>query len=191
MGNQNIMRVFLTILMICSGFILKAQEHGHETTSHESSEPHSFHHGRNFLLVEYGYTHIAEAIHHDETEVKEGHWVSSFGLDYFRLLSEKWRVGIKLDYELGHYIIPKKDNLKRENVFIVTPVAGFTFLPKWGLYAGPGIEIEESKNLFIFKLGTEYAIELGKGWEIPLGAFVDFKEGYNTYAITAGIGKFF
>lgn len=185
------MRKILTILLIFTGSILMAQEHGHEATSHESSEPHSFHHGRNFFMVEYAYTHIAEAVDHNNVMEKEGHWVSSFGLDYFRLVSERWRIGLKLDYELGHYIIPKKNNLKRENVFIVTPVAGFTILPKWSMYAGPGVEFEESKNLFIMKVGTDYAIELGKGWEIPIGAFVDFKEGYNTYAFTAGLGKFF
>ncbi len=185
------MKELIVILLIFSSSILMAQEHEHENTSHESHESTAFHHGRNFISFEYGYTHITEAVPHHDIMMEEGHWVSSFGIDYFRLINEKWRLGIKLDYELGHYIIPHKQNLKRENVFIALPTAFYSILQGWAVYGGTGIELEESKNLFVCRLGTEYAFDLGNGWEFPIGFFGDFKKGYNTYALTFGIGKIF
>lgn len=180
----------ITVLLIFMSSILTAQEHTEEHAEHAANESHLAH-GKNFVLFEYGYTHIMEGVGHNNVTEEKGHWVSSFGLDYFRLLNEKWRIGVKLDYELGHYIIPHKENLKRENVLIVIPSAAYIVLPGWALYAGAGMEFEESENLFVMRLGTEYAFDLGRGWEIPIGFFGDFKKGYNVYAFTIGIGKFF
>lgn len=186
------MKKILILLVVFVTSISFAQEHEHEVSSHEGNESHAFKHGRNFILFEYGYTHIKEAVAHDNILEEEGHWVSSFGLDYFRVLNEKWKVGVKVDYELGHYIIPHEDDLKRENVLLVIPSASYTVLHGWSIYAGAGMEFEEEKNLFVTRLGTEYGFELGdNGWELPIGVFGDFKEGYNTYAFTIGIGKFF
>lgn len=192
--NQTFIKRFLVALFIFSGSILMAQDHGHESTSHEISNPHAVQHGKNFILFEYGYTHIMEGVkhgEHDEHPVEQGHWVSSFGFDYFRLLNEKWSVGIKLDYELGHYIIPHDEPLNRENVFIVIPSVSYKVLPQWSVYGGAGIEFEGTHNLFVSRLGTEYAFALGDGWELPIGYFYDMKKGYNTYAFTIGIGKIF
>lgn len=184
------MKRILAVLFIFSSSFLIAQEHESEHTHKSNSTKHAVH-GKNFFLFEYGYTHISEAVPHDGHMEEEGHWVSSFGVDYFRILDEKWRVGIKLDYELGHYIIPVKDDLKRENVFLAIPTAAYSIVPGWVVYAGPGIEFEEERNLFVVRVGTDYAFDLGSGWELPVGFFLDCKEGYDTYAFTVGIGKFF
>jgi len=180
------MKELIAMLFIFSASILMAQEYENEPNNSAVFES-----GKNFISFEYAYTHITEAVPHDDLMKEEGHWVSSFGIDYFRLISKKWRLGIKLDYELGHYIIPHKKSLKRENVFIALPTAFYSVLPGWAIYGGSGIEFEESENLFVNRLGTEYAFDLGNGWEFPIGFFGDFKKGYNTYALTFAIGKTF
>lgn len=184
------MKRLLAMVLLFSTTVAIAQEHKLDHTE-EADHTEQKGHGKNFILFEYGYTHISEAVPHDGHMVEEGHWVSSFGIDYFRLLNEKWSAGIKLDYEFGHYIIPEQGDLKRENVFLVIPTAAYSIVPRWVVYAGPGIEFEEEKNLFVVRVGTDYAFHLGHGWELPIGFFLDCKEGYDTYAFTAGIGKVF
>lgn len=189
--SQTFMKKVFIFLFIFSGSIIIAQDHGHGNESHAIDVPHAVQHGKNFILFEYGYTHIMEGVKHGDLLEEEGHWVSSFGLDYFRFLNDKWSVGVKLDYELGHYIIPHDKPLNRENVFIVIPSVSYKVIPQWSVYGGAGMEFEGTHNIFVCRVGTEYAFELGNGWELPIGYFYDFKKGYNTYAFTVGIGKLF
>lgn len=186
---------FITILFISINSFGQ-----HENQSHNNSNVHGTHtskHGKNLIAISYGYDHVRGGVAHDayndesENEDKEGHWVSSIGLDYFRRISEKWEVGLKLDFQLGHYIIPHKDNLERENAFVVVATGVYELMPKWSAFAGAGMEFEKSEHLPVLRLGTEYGFHLQHGWVLPVGFFWDIKDGYNVYAFTVGIGKHF
>lgn len=192
----------LSLFALLISSTLMAQ-HSLETTeeevSHEEHE-HTISHGKNMIVIDYGHDHIKKGVEHgefDEGEFdeSEGHWVSSIGIDYFREISEKWEVGTKLDFQFGHYTIPGdipgEDEIERENAFLALAVGMYKIYPKWAVYAGAGVEFEESENLAVLRLGTDYSFHIADGWAIPVGFFWDIKDGYDVYAFTVGIAKHF
>lgn len=143
------------------------------------------------IAVNYGIDHIKDGVEHGDSTDETGLWISSVGIDYLRHISDKWGVGAKLDLQLGHYIIPHKEDLERENAFVVLAIGSYQILPKWFAFAGAGMEFEKSEHLGVIRVGTEYAFHLKHGWALPAGFFWDIKEGYNVYAFTIGIAKHF
>ena len=141
---------------------------------------------KNGVILTFGYTHIPMGTELNSPEA-EGFFVPTFGLDYVREISHKWDVGIMLDYELDHYLIAEKE-LERENAFIIIARAGYNLIDHLSILAGAGIEIEGHKNLFVFRLGAEYGIHFSKHWMIAPAFFFDWKEGYDTYALSLGVG---
>ena len=144
---------------------------------------------RNKIIFNYAYSYIPQGAEEDNLE--EGHFVPSIGLDYFRVIHPRWELGILLDYELATYIIPRKENLKRDRAFLIIPGVGYTILNGWNLFAGAGIELERHKNLFVVRLGTDYTFQFRKGWGIPIGMVYDIKEGYDVWSLAVGISKSF
>ena len=120
-----------------------------------------------------------------------GHFVPGIGLDYLYTLHPKWEVGIMIDIELGSYVIPHKNDLKRENAVILALLGVYKLYPRWHLLLGGGIELERHEHLGIIRLGTDYIFPVGKGWFIPLGLLFDIKEGFDAWSWKAGIAKEF
>ncbi|SNR52214.1 hypothetical protein SAMN06265371_104255 [Lutibacter agarilyticus] len=183
-------KLLLGVLLISTTLFAQHSEEELENNSHNEGT-HTVSHGKNMIAIDYGIDHIKEGVKHGDAIDEEGHWVSSIGIDYFRGISEKWGVGVKFDIQLGHYIIPHKENLERENAFIALAVGSYKILPKWGVFAGAGVEFEKNENLGVIRVGTEYLFHLKHGWAIPVGFFWDIKEGYDVYAFTVGIAKHF
>ena len=166
------------ILCFLNGYVF-AQEEPKET----QIEP------KNIALFTFGYTHIPKGSELD-SEDANGFFVPAIGLDYIRRVSHKWRVGVMLDYELDHYLVVEKE-LERENAFIVVAGVGYNPIKHLFIFSGGGIEIEGNANLFVFRFGAEYGFHLKKQWVIAPAFFFDLKEGYDTYAISLGVGYIF
>ena len=184
------LKLSLCILLVSTTLMAQHSVELVDESSHENGK-HTVSHGKNMIAIDYGIDHIKDGVEHGESLEEEGHWVSSIGVDYFREVSEKWEVGVKLDIQLGHYIIPHKDNLERENAFIALAVGSYKVLPKWAIFAGAGMEFEKNENLGVIRVGTDYSFHLTQGWAIPVGFFWDIKDGYDVYAFTVGIAKHF
>jgi hypothetical protein len=184
-------KLLISILLVSTTMLAQHSEEKLEDESFHNQAPHTVSHGKNLIAIDYGIDHIKEGVKHGDAIHEEGHWVSSIGVDYFRKVSEKWEVGVKFDVQLGHYIIPHKDNLERENAFIALAVGSYEILPKWAVFAGAGMEFEKNENLAIVRVGTDYMFPIVDGWAIPVGFFWDIKEGYNVYAFVVGIAKHF
>ena len=108
-------QIFLIILSVLVLFNLSAfAREGHEENQSES---------KNALVLNFGYTHIPQGAELG-SESTGGFFVPSIGLDYGRVMGERWEIGIMLDYELDHYLIVEKD-LERENAFIVVAGVGY------------------------------------------------------------------
>jgi len=147
----------------------------------EAAKPHK-------IALVLGVTHIPDAF--EEGQFEKAVYVPTIGLDYFYQLDEKWKFGLAVDLELGNYLVDfNRAPLSRENALIIVAAAGFEILPRWGIIAGPGIEFEKSKNLFIFRIGTEYEFELGNDWGLSPSLNYDFKEEYSTWAFGIGLSK--
>lgn len=182
--------VLFCVLFISTTLLAQHSEEELTATSYKG-EVHETNLGKNLIVIDYGIDHIKEGVKHGDAIHEEGHWVSSIGIDYLRRISEKWEVGVKFDIQLGHYIIPHKDNLERENAFIAIAVGSYELLPSWAVFAGGGIEFEKNENLGVVRVGTDYSFHLKHGWALPIGFFWDIKEGYNVYAFTVGLAKHF
>ncbi|MBB6459523.1 hypothetical protein [Flammeovirga kamogawensis] len=154
-------------------------------SAQEKKEP------KHFISITNANTYIPKGAGVDNLDHK-GHFVPGFGIDYLYRFLPKWEVGIMADFEVGEYIIPHDEPLKRENALVLALVATYTLIPNWNVFMGGGVELEKDHNLGIFRLGTEYAFPIGQqGWAIPLGVFYDIKEGYDAWSISVGVGKAF
>lgn len=143
----------------------------------------------NVALV-FGITHIPKTISEGETLNSQN--LPTIGADYFYHFSQKWRLGVVIDVELGKYEVEFNDeNLKREIAVVTGVVAGYKILKEWSILAGPGIEFERNKNLFILRVNTEYEFELGKNWGLFPSVGYDFKKEYGTYSLGIGVSKGF
>lgn len=140
---------------------------------------------KNVLLLSFGYTHIPSGAELEAADTKS-FFVPAIGIDYGHIVGKRWEIGIMLDIELDHYLIVKKE-LERENAFIA--VAGVAYNPVGHLYVfgGVGVEIEKNQNLFVLRLGTEYAIHLSDHWALAPAFYFDWKEDYDTYALSLGL----
>ena len=144
---------------------------------------------KHLITVAIGYSYIPKGASHGE-ESADGVFIPSLGLDYFYKISPKWEIGLMTDFEFGEYVIFDKD-LNRKNAIVVTAIASYSLTESINLFAGGGIEFEESHNLGIVRVGGEYAFNLNKGWIIAPGFFYDFKEGYDSWSLSLAFGKEF
>ena len=86
------------------------------------------------------------------------------GTGYSYRFNCKWSIALEANIEGGNYLI--KGDIQRENVFIIAAVAGYELMPRWGLFFGGGIEIENHKNYAVMRLATDYLFPIGKDWDI-------------------------
>lgn len=135
-------------------------------------------------------TWIPEGAQQDNRN-NEGHFAPGMGMDFFYRLSPKWEIGTMLDIEFAEYIIPRKNDLKRERAFVVTLMGAYTLSSRWNLFFGGGVELERHESFPVFRVGGEYVIPLKQEWFIPMGAFVDVKPGFHAWSLMIGIGKTF
>ncbi len=157
------------------------------TFSQENDEEEQTKHKVVLLL---GLTHIPETI--EEGEPLKSEEVPTIGVDYFYKFNPKWQLGVVVDLELGKYAVDfGGENIPRENAVVTGLVAGYTLLKGWSIFAGPGVEFERSRNIFIVRASTEYEFELGKNWGLAPGICFDFKKEYSTYSLGIGISKSF
>ncbi|WP_200975303.1 hypothetical protein [Echinicola sp. 20G] len=145
---------------------------------------------KNRVLFSLGYTWIPQGAELEEMEVGDGFFVPAVGFDYFRKIHERWEIGMMWDWELDHYIVISEE-LERERAMLFALVANYELTEKWAVFAGGGAEFEKNENLAIFRLGTEYAIEMQNNWEFVPALMFDFKKGYDTWSLSLGFCKKF
>ncbi|WP_194766773.1 hypothetical protein [Tamlana sp. I1] len=145
---------------------------------------------KNQINFVFGYTHIPSAFEDGDRE--DPVFVPTIGLDYFRTLNEKWVLGMILDLELANYIVEfNREDLERDKALLVGVLAGYKVIEELTIMAGPGLEFEDHKNLFVMRIGAEYEIELGNSWLLLPSIDFDFKQEYTSYGLNVGIGKKF
>jgi len=166
---------------------LFGQEHEKANNEHHEVDE-EFKHNR--LLFEFGYTHIPDG--YEDIEGDQDIWVPTFGLSYVYHFNHKWGASLTTNLETAKYQVPgDTEDFTRENVLIISAVGIYEILPNWGVFVGPGIEIEKHHNFAMLRFGTEYIMLLNKNWFItPIFTF-DHKFQYTSVEISLGIGKRF
>lgn len=145
---------------------------------------------RNFIIASFGYTYIPGGAALEEEVVEDGFFVPTIGFDYVREVSERWMLGLMVDVELGQYLVLEK-NLERENATLFVFTGKYEFLEHWGLIGGGGLEVDSHNSLAIFRFGLERHFELENGWEIGIPFVLDYKRGYDTWALSVALAKKF
>ena len=171
-------------LFVLSNSLL-AQEHHQENESHQAED-----FKKHSLSLEFGYTHIPDG--YEEIQGDQAIWIPSFGLAYVYHFNHKWAAGLTINMETGNYLIEfNREDLERENVLIIAATATYEILPNWGVFLGPGIELESNHNFAVLRFGTDYAIRMKKNWFITPVLTFDHKVDYTSWEIAIALGKRF
>lgn len=178
--------IIIFFIFLISTIPALAQEEMEEQQETEESGQEK----RHSLAFVFGFTHIPKAT--KDGKVEEAVFVPTIGLDYFYEFSDKWFVGGAFDMELGIYEVDiEDDEISREIAVVLGALVGYEVIPGWAVLAGPGIEFEKNKNLFVLRFGTEYTFELGNDWGLHPSFTYDFKKDYSAYALGIGLKKRF
>ena len=137
----------------------------------------------------FGFTFIPLAGELGDTDAR-GLFVPSLRLDYFFHLYPRWAIGFMANYELDHYMIIQ-EQIERDHALGLTLVGMFDITRHLGLFTGAGVEIEPHRHLGVFRLGTEYSIELGRSWTLVPRVYFDLKKNYNTWSFALTLSKEF
>ena len=124
--------------------------------------------------VVMGYSHIPHAFEGTKTVAI----IPSWGLDLDYVFHPKWAVALQTDIKLQSFEVEDKDQvvLVRNYPISFAVVGAYKVLPRWRLFFGPGIEYEQSRSLWIFKLGAEYAFEISEEFEIGVGLMYENRQ---------------
>lgn len=118
--------------------------------------------------------------------------IPAWGLDLNYHFHKRWAVGIQGDIKLQNFKIEdeKEVLLERNFPFSVALVAYYKTLKHWGFFIGPGIEFEESENLFLIKGGVEYGFEISENFEIEVGLIYENRdEVYDGFTFGVAFNK--
>ncbi|TNJ46182.1 hypothetical protein KFZ70_08590 [Tamlana fucoidanivorans] len=174
-------RIMLFFILLCILNSYAQSEYENETEEKEL---------KNEVIFEFGFTHIPKAF--EEGKLEESLFVPTIGVGYYREITATWSLGMVLDLELADYLVPfGREDLERDRAFILAVLAGYSFAKNWNIIAGPAIEFEKNKNLFVLRGGLEYGIELGSNWGVLTSFVYDFKEEYGTWGLNIGVSRKF
>ncbi len=114
-----------------------------------------------------------------------------FDVDYY--FHRRWSTALQGDVKIQSFEVEDGATvLKRTNPFALTLALHYHALRHWSFYAGPGIELESHKNLFLVKTGTEYSFEINENFEIALNLIYENKsEVYDSWTFGVAFNKVF
>ena len=110
------------------------------------------------------------------------------GLDYFYRINRRWGAGFLGALELDHYVVTD-DQVERENAVNMTLVGMFSATKHLDFFLGGGVEVEQHDNLGVFRLGTQYSIDVGKHWALVPKLHFDIKGNYNTWNLAMSFAR--
>jgi hypothetical protein len=147
---------------------------------------------KNRIAPLLGYVFVPEEV---ENESGKFRLVPTFGLDYERMITDKFSIGLFNDFEASAYFIkdPEAEEgvLEREYVFITTLCLIYSPVERWTVYVGGGYEFEVHENFAVLRLGSEYEIPIRNNWDVAFGLSWDHKQIYNSVGFTVAFGKRF
>ncbi len=150
-AKKSLSNVFISIsLLLLSCSYLLAQAHDEQKGN--TSDSHEFKHHRVAIILGHGHVFGAE----DVNSGKSIATIPTWGFDYQYWINEKFGVSLKSDIEIMDYVVTIDSNteVERNNPVIVSTVFLYNPAKGWNLFAGPGIEFEESHNFFIVRAGV-------------------------------------
>ena len=179
--------IIISLLLLSFSYLF-GQEH--DEHKEHGSEAHEFKHHRVALIIGHGHVFGAEEVNSDKKIATMPTW----GLDYQYWINRKFGLGLKSDIEIMDYVVTLEDHTEteRNNPIIVSTVFLYNPAKGWNLFAGPGIEFEESHNFFVIRAGFGYEFELPGHWDFAPEFVFDLKDGHiGAFTWGIGVGKRF
>ena len=121
-------------------------------------------------------------------------YVPTYGIEYERIFSRWFAVGINNEIELQNYVIENAagESINRSFIYVVSVVAIFQPIKNIILFIGPGYELTSDHNFAIVKVGAYYPFKLTRQWDFtPLIAFDRVSNLYTTFTFGISVGKKF
>lgn len=180
---------FLSILCLYSIAQNNTEEHQHSNPDKEFHSHNEHHDLRVGLVVAHTYI-PTNTIRGQETFI-----VPTIGLDIEYWVNHKWGIGLHNDLELEVFEVETdQGGIFIEKRFPILFTLDVLYKPYKGLVllAGPGYEIEPNQNLYVFRAGIEYEVELNEVWDFAPVIVYDYRHNaFDTYSYGIGIGMRF
>lgn len=171
----------ITICCFLSTLFLFSQNHD---TSFDNNENES--HFR--ISAGLAHTYLPE----ETTDGTQNLILPSIALDIEYWFNHRWGIGLHNDLELLNFEIKDNDDqvfIEREFPVLLTFDALWKPYKELVLFVGPGVELEQEKNYFVFRAGCEYEIPFSSNWDLAPLVFYDMRDGaYNTLTVGLGVG---
>ena len=180
--------VFSTFIILWSFNLLSAQDQLTEQYEDHNEPCRHRNHLRTSLFI--GHTYLNT----DTKKGKELLVLPSIGIDLEYFFNHQIGIGLHNDIELLTFEVESEENVFVEREYPVLITLDAVWHHKSGLvfYGGPGIEFEKQQDYFVFRFGTELALELNEHWDLYPSVFYDFRQGaYNSLNIGFGVGRSF
>ena len=171
----------LAVLTLIFALVFSSNAQGQDSDLKEESLK------RHRIGLAMGHSHIPTA-----TEIEGENSVAlvpSWGLSYTYRFSERFSIGLKSDLEISKYTIEDSEGeeLDRENPFSLALSIEYKFYKGLGAFIAPGIEFEDSEDLFISLIGVFYEVEINETWDLTPELIYELKGGH-TGAVIFGLG---
>jgi hypothetical protein len=117
--------------------------------------------------------------------------IPTWGVDVDYFFHRRWSVAMQTDIMLQDFEVKVEDlELERNMPVALVGVLHYHALRHWSFYLGPGVELEQSENLFLVRAGTEYSFEITEDFEIALNLLYENKdELYDTWTFGIAFNK--
>jgi hypothetical protein len=103
--------------------------------------------------------------------------IPGWGIDIDYKFRKRWSVDFQSDIKLQSFEVKDGEaELQRTDPFAIALALHFYTLKHLSFFSGPGYEFEKTKNLWMFKLGSEYGFEISEDFEIGLNLIYENKQ---------------
>lgn len=117
--------------------------------------------------------------------------IPTWGMDVDYFFHKRWSVALQSDIKLQTFEV-ETEGVLLERSFPVSLAGVVHYHAKrhWSFFAGPGYEFERHKNLYLFKIGTEYSFEVNESFEIALNlSYENKQEVYDSFLFGIAFNK--
>jgi len=184
-------RIIFTISLFAVTSVIYAQEHEHEGKHETETEvDHESKKWRFSVGTGQSYLPAGRQIGSD-TKVLI---IPTIGLSFGYKLSPRFSLGLLTELEIVTYAIRSDDHddIEREYPVLLILAGRYNIKDGFAVFFGPGIELEKHENFFIWKVGFEYEIELGRSWDVtPELSYLNKNGQFGAIEIGVAFGKSF
>lgn len=178
-------KIRLLLILLLASINLTAQEN----ETHGETEPF---HVSHLLGINIGHAHAFQGV--NPAGGRKSLILPYWGIDYTVHLSRKFAIGLHTDMIVETFEVETHEEAVTEEIIERTrPIAPalmgmYTPNEHWSFGAGAGVEFAKEGNLFLNRIGVEYAALMRGRWEAFALLQYDIRwNAYDTWTIGLGI----